>query len=39
MVLNNKQRGKEFKVTDTGGPKKALRYLKSGIKAQQKAKK
>jgi len=39
FVSYNKQRGKKFKITDTGGPKKALRYLKSGIKAQQKAKK
>jgi inorganic pyrophosphatase len=37
FVSYNKQRGKKFKITDTGGPKKALRYLKSGIKARQKA--
>jgi inorganic pyrophosphatase len=36
FVSYNKQRGKKFKITDTGGPKKALRYLKSGIKAHQK---
>jgi inorganic pyrophosphatase len=39
FVSYNKQRGKKFKITDTGGPKKALRYLKSGIKAQSKLKK
>ena len=39
FVSYNKQRGKKFKITDTGGPKKALRYLKSGIKARQKTKK
>jgi inorganic pyrophosphatase len=32
----NKQRGKKFEITDRGGPKKALGYLKSGIKAYQK---
>jgi inorganic pyrophosphatase len=32
FVSYNKQRGKEFKVTDTGGPKKALRFLEAGIK-------
>src|ERR1700759_2016709 len=35
FVSYNKQRGKKFKITDTGGPKKALQYLKSGIKARQ----
>jgi inorganic pyrophosphatase len=38
FISYNKQRGKKFKVTDTGGPKKALRYLKRGIKAHQKTK-
>ena len=37
FISYNKQRGKKFKVTDTGGPKKALRYLKSGIQAHRKA--
>jgi len=37
FVSYNKQRGKKFKIIDTGGPKKALRYLKSGIKAHQNA--
>jgi inorganic pyrophosphatase len=39
FVSYNKQRGKKFKITDTGGPKKALRYIKTGIKAHQKTKK
>ncbi|HLK65667.1 MAG TPA: inorganic diphosphatase [Bryobacteraceae bacterium] len=39
FVSYNKQRGKKFKITDTGGPKKALRYLKSGIKAHLKTEK
>src|SRR5437868_992811 len=33
FISYNKQRGKKFKVTGTGGPKKALRFLKNGIKA------
>lgn len=36
FVSYNKQRGKKFKITGTSGPKKALRYLKNGIKAHQK---
>jgi inorganic pyrophosphatase len=36
FVSYNKQRGKKFKITEIGGPKKALRYLQSGIKTQQK---
>lgn len=39
FVSYNKQRGKKFKITDTAGPKKALRFLKSGIKAHQSAQK
>lgn len=39
FVSYNKQRGKRFRITDTGGPKKALRYLKKGIRAYQDAKK
>ena len=39
FVSYNKQRGKKFKITDTGGPKKTLRYLKSGVKAYQKSRK
>jgi inorganic pyrophosphatase len=37
FVSYNKQRGKKFKVTGTGGPKKALRFLKGGIKAHKDA--
>ena len=35
FVSYNKQRGKKFKVIGTGGPKKALRFLKDGIKAHK----
>jgi inorganic pyrophosphatase len=38
FISYNKQRGKKFKVTGTGGPKKAMIFLKAGIKAQKKAK-
>jgi inorganic pyrophosphatase len=31
----NEQRGKKFKVTGTGGPKKAMRFLKTGIQARK----
>ena len=37
FVSYNKQRGKKFRVTGTGGPKKALRFLKAGIKAHKNA--
>lgn len=33
FISYNKQRGKKFKVTGTGGPKKAVRFLKDGMKA------
>jgi len=33
FVSYNKQRGKKFKVTGTGGPKQAIKFLKAGIKA------
>jgi inorganic pyrophosphatase len=39
FVSYNKQRGKKFKITGTGGPKKALKFLKSGIQARKNAKK
>lgn len=32
FISYNKQRGKKFKVTGTGGPQKALKVLNSGIK-------
>ena len=37
FVSYNKQRGKKFRITDTGGPKKAIRFLKNGIKAHKNA--
>ena len=39
FVSYNKQRGKKFKVTGTGGPKKAIRFLQAGIRAKKKDKK
>ena len=39
FVSYNKQRGKKFKITDMGGPKRAIRFLKSGIKAHRSAQK
>src|SRR5580692_5148936 len=35
FVSYNKQRGKKFRVTGTGGPKKAIKFLKDGIKKQK----
>ena len=35
FISYNKQRGKKFKITGTGGPKKAIQFLKDGIKAKQ----
>jgi inorganic pyrophosphatase len=37
FVSYNKQRGKKFKITGTGGPKKAIKFLKSGIQAHKNA--
>jgi len=37
FISYNRQRGKKFKVTGTGGPKKALEFLKAGIRARKKA--
>ena len=39
FVSYNKQRGKKFKVTGTGGPKKAIGFLKDGIKAHKTSRK
>ncbi len=39
FVSYNKQRGKKFKVTGTGGPKKAISYLQTGIRAHKKRQK
>src|SRR5882757_3577305 len=36
FISYNKQRGKKFKVTGTGGPKKAINLLKAGIQAHKK---
>ena len=33
FISYNKQRGKKFKVTGTGGPKKAMKFLEAGIHA------
>jgi inorganic pyrophosphatase len=38
FISYNKQRGKKFKVTGTGGPKKAIAFLKTGIKVRKRAK-
>jgi len=35
FVSYNRQRGKKFRITGTGGPKKALKFLKGGIRAHQ----
>jgi inorganic pyrophosphatase len=37
FISYNKQRGKKFKVTGTGGPKKAMSFLKAGMQAHKKA--
>ena len=34
----NKPRGKKFKVTGTGGPRKAIKFLSRGIAAKKAAK-
>lgn len=38
FVSYNKQRGKQFKVTGTSGPRKAIEFLKKGIKERKRAK-
>jgi inorganic pyrophosphatase len=35
FISYNKQRGKRFRITDTAGPKKAMRFLQAGIKAHK----
>src|SRR5215831_14917012 len=37
FVSYNKQRGKKFRVIGTGGPGKAIKLLKSGMKARENA--
>lgn len=39
FVSYNKQRGKKFRIMGTGGPKKAIGFLKAGIKARKDEKK
>jgi inorganic pyrophosphatase len=39
FVSYNKQRRKKFRIRGTGGPKKAIMFLKEGIKKQKNAKK
>ena len=39
FVSYNKQRGKKFEITETGGPKKAVKLLKSGMRAYKDANK
>src|SRR5580700_10854498 len=39
FVSYNKQRGKKFRITGTGGPRKAIRFLKDGIRKQEHARK
>jgi len=36
FISYNKQRGKKFKVTGTGGPEKAMKFLKAGMHAHKK---
>ena len=38
FVSYNKQRGKKFRITGTGGPKKAIKVLKAGIKKRKEGK-
>jgi inorganic pyrophosphatase len=37
FISYNKQRGKTFKITGAGGPKKAIKFLKSGIRRRKKS--
>ena len=39
FISYNEQRGKKFKVTGTGGPKKAIKFLRAGMQAHKKARK
>ena len=39
FVSYNKQRGKKFRITGTGGPRKAVKFLKAGIKKQKESRK
>lgn len=35
FISYNKQRGKKFRITGTGGPKKAIKFLEDGIQAHK----
>jgi len=35
FISYNRQRGKKFRITGTGGPKKAIKFLKVGIRAHK----
>jgi inorganic pyrophosphatase len=37
FVSYNKQRGKKFKITGLGGPRRAIKFLKAGVQAHKKA--
>jgi len=37
FISYNKQRGKQFKISGMGGPKKAMKVLNAGIQAQKRA--
>ena len=37
FVSYNKQRGKKFKITGIGGPKKAIKFLRNGTQAHKNA--
>jgi inorganic pyrophosphatase len=39
FVSYNKQRGKKFKITGTGGPKNAMKFIQVGLKARKRKKK
>jgi inorganic pyrophosphatase len=39
FIAYNKQRGKKFAITGTGGPKKAMTFLQAGIRNNRKARK
>jgi len=39
FVSYNKERGKKFRGTGTGGPRKAIRFLKAGIKNRKNTRK
>jgi inorganic pyrophosphatase len=39
FVSYNKQRGKKFRITGTGGPRKAIKVIKAGIKRHKTASK